>query len=200
MKARDWDARYADWELVWGVEPNRFVAAELAGLTPGRAVDLACGEGRNAVWLAERGWRVTAVDFSAVGVDKARRIAEHRGVDVDLVVADLLEWVPEPGGYDLALLCYLQIPAADRAVIWARAAAAVAPGGTFFVVGHDSRNLADGHGGPQSPDVLYTAADVLPFLDGFDVVQAAEVLRPVPLDDGTTATAIDCLVHAVRRP
>ena len=91
----DWDARYAQKELVWTAEPNRRFAAEVDGLAPGRALDVACGEGRNAVWLAERGWRVTAVDLSSVGLAKARDLAAARGVEVDLVHADVLAWDPE---------------------------------------------------------------------------------------------------------
>src|SRR5690348_14293140 len=104
MDRAEWDRRYAGTELVWTAEPNRFVVQEVAGLPPGRALDLAAGEGRNAVWLAERGWAVTAVDFSAVGLDKARRLAAERGVEAGWVVADVLEYVPEPGAYDLVLI------------------------------------------------------------------------------------------------
>ena len=75
MEREQWDERYRADELIWKVEPNRFLVEEVAGLVPGRALDLACGEGRNALWLAERGWQVTAVDFSAVGLEKARRLA-----------------------------------------------------------------------------------------------------------------------------
>src|ERR1022692_4898294 len=78
MKSEEWDKRYAGQELVWTAEPNRFVVAELKDLAPGRALDLGAGEGRNAVWLASAGWQVTAVDFSAVGLDKGRRLAENR--------------------------------------------------------------------------------------------------------------------------
>jgi SAM-dependent methyltransferase len=194
MEARDWDERYAAEDLVWGVAPNRFVERECSNLTPGRAVDLACGEGRNAIWLASRGWNVIAVDFSAVAIGKAHQLA--RGVDVDWRVADLLEFRPDPATFDLVLLSYLQIPAADRDVVWTRAADAVAPGGTFLLVGHDSRNLTDGYGGPQHPSVLYTAADVVPYLDGFTIEKAGEELRTVASGE----TAIDCLVRAVRAP
>ncbi|MFL6133228.1 MAG: class I SAM-dependent methyltransferase, partial [Nocardioidaceae bacterium] len=72
MDARAWDERYAASELIWSATPNRFVEAELTSLPPGRAVDLAAGEGRNALWLADRGWHVTAVDFSLAGLDKGR--------------------------------------------------------------------------------------------------------------------------------
>jgi SAM-dependent methyltransferase len=195
VRRDDWNARYAGTDMVWGVEPNRFVAAECAGLVPGRAADLACGEGRNAVWLAERGWQVTAVDFAAAGVEKGRRLAAARGVEDRITwgVADLTEWEAQPGAFDLVVVAYLQVPASDRAVIWPRAAAALAPGGTLVVVGHDARNLRDGTGGPQDPAVLYTADDVVAHLGDLTVVRAGEVERPVG-----DAVAIDCLVVARR--
>jgi len=143
VKAADWDARYAEHQMrhdrdgtLWGVEPNRFVARDLAGLPPGRALDLACGEGRNAIWLAERGWQVTAVDFSSVAIDRGRELAEHRGVTVDFVVADLLGWVPEPEHYDLVVLAYLQLPDDERRAVFGRAARAVAAGGHALPI-HD---------------------------------------------------------------
>ena len=95
MDSHEWDRRYAGAELVWTAEPNRFVVDELADLPPGRALDLGAGEGRNSVWLAARGWQVTAVDFSAVGLDKGRRLAGARGVAVDWVCADVLGYQPE---------------------------------------------------------------------------------------------------------
>ena len=82
MDEAGWDERYAAAELIWTAEPNRFVVAELTGLPPGRALDLGAGEGRNAIWLAEQGWDVTAVDFSAVGLDKGRAVAARRGVRI----------------------------------------------------------------------------------------------------------------------
>jgi SAM-dependent methyltransferase len=195
VKAADWDARYAAQELVWGVAPNRFVERELAALVPGRALDLACGEGRNAVWLARLGWEVTAVDFSKVAVRKARALADHFGARVAFAVVDVVTWEPPRQSYDLVVLSYLQLPSAERRIVWRNAAAAVAPGGTFFLAGHDSRNLRDGVGGPQDASVLYRAADVVALLGGFEVVRAGEEIRPV---EG--AHAIDCLVVARRPP
>ncbi len=89
MEREDWDRRYGGTELIWTAEPNRFVVEELGDLPAGRALDLGAGEGRNAVWLAERGWRVTAVDFSPVALDKARRLARARGVSVDWALEGL---------------------------------------------------------------------------------------------------------------
>jgi len=177
MDRHDWDERYAAKELVWGVEPNRFVAQECAGLPAGRGVDLACGEGRNAIWLAQHGWSMTAVDFSAVALDKGRQLAAAHGIEIEWVVADLADWVPEALRYDLVLLAYLQVPDPVRQTAWRRAAAAVAPGGTFLLVGHDSRNLHDGYGGPSDPSVLYTADDVVAAIGDLTVVHAGEVQR-----------------------
>lgn len=199
MDRHDWNERYRTSDLVWAERPNRWVEGEVADLAPGRALDLACGEGRNAVWLAGRGWEVCAVDWSEVAIGKARQLAERFAVTVEWVVADLTSFEPEPRGYDLVLLSYLQVPAGDRAVIWPRAVAAVAPGGTFLLVGHDRSNLEHGWGGPSSPSVLYSPTDVLPVLDGFEVERAEVVRRPVEQEDGTVAHALDALVRA-RRP
>jgi SAM-dependent methyltransferase len=182
---------------VWGAGPNRFVAEELTALPPGRAIDLGTSEGRNAIWLAERGWLVTAVDFSAGGLARADRLAAERGISVNWVQADLLDWQPEPDGYDLVLIAYLHLPSAELARVFRAAAAAVAPGGTLLAVGHDRENIARGHGGPQDPDRLYTPAAVTAELGGLSIRRADQVLRPVPTPEGER-TAIDTLVRAER--
>lgn len=178
MDAQAWDERYAAAGLVWSAEPNQFVARECADLAPGRAVDLAAGEGRNAVWLARAGWRVTAVDFSQVALDKGREVAGD--LPVDWVCADATTWQGE--GYDLAVLAYLQLVAEQRAAAIRNAFDALTSGGTFLLVAHDSSNLTHGTGGPQDPAVLMTADDVLADLDGrsFDIVRAGRVERIVP--------------------
>jgi SAM-dependent methyltransferase len=186
VKREDWNERYAATELVWSAEPNRFLVSEASDLEPGRALDLACGEGRNAIWLAERGWRVTAVDYSDVAVEKGRR----RNAEVDFRVADVLEFEPGERAYDLVIVFYLQLPWAELERVLRRAAAAVAPGGTFLLVGHDLRNLTEGHGGPQDAAVLYRAEDVPAALPGLEAVRAEPVDR-----DG----AVDALVRATRR-
>ncbi len=202
MDSQQWDERYASSEFTWSTEPNQFVAAELAGLPPGRALDLAAGEGRNTVWLAERGWRVTAVDFSRVGLEKGRKLSAARGVGADQVtwiVADLNDYQPEPAAFDLVLIAYAQVAPELRAKLLAGAVAAVAPGGTMFVVGHDLTNLTEGAGGPQYPEVLYTPEMIAAGLAGLRVLRAERVRRAVE-KDGTPATAIDTLVRAIREP
>ena len=196
MLREDWDARYAEPKLLWSATPNRFLVAEVAGLEPGRALDLACGEGRNALWLAERGWRVTAVDFSGVAIEKARRRARDEGREVDFVCADLLEYEPEEAAYDLVLVFYLQLPAVELAQVLARGARALAPGGTFLLVGHDLKNISDGVGGPSDPTVLYTPEDIVAALPALDIERAERVLRDVSDAD---RPAIDALVRARRR-
>lgn len=210
MDSRQWDERYSGTEFEWTTRPNQFVAAELAGLPPGRALDLAAGEGRNTVWLAERGWRVTAVDFSRVGLEKGRNLSAARGVDqdrVDWIVADLRDYEPERDAFDLVLIAYFQVSPKVRAAVLARAAAALAPGGTLFIVAHDLTNLTDGTGGPQDPDVLYTPETVCTELPGLRIVRAERVYRTVdterahrtPEREGGPATAVDTLIRAVRR-
>ena len=149
MDRHDWDERYQGESLVWSAEPNRFLVAELEGLTPGRALDVACGEGRNAIWLAEQGWTVTGVDFSEVGLDKARRLAAARGVSVTWELADVTDYAPVREHFDLVIVLYLHLTEGPRRVVFSRAAAAVAPGGTLLVVGHDSTNPEVGWGGPR---------------------------------------------------
>jgi SAM-dependent methyltransferase len=194
----DWNARYATKELVWTAEPNRLFATEVEGLEPGRALDVACGEGRNAVWLAERGWTVTGVDFSEVALAKAEQLAASRGVQVEWMLADVVEHEFEPGSYDLVAVLYLQLPHDALAQAIRSAASAVAPGGTLLVIGHDARNLAEGHGGPKDPSVLYTPADVAAELGELVVERAETVRRTVPLEGGE-AVALDAFVRA-RRP
>lgn len=218
MDATDWDARYAAVDLVWSATPNAVVAREADDLTPGRALDLAAGEGRNAIWLAARGWRVTAVDFSAVATDRTRRLAAERlgaAADrVDAVTADLMAWTPEPAGADLVVLAYLQLAAAQRRHVHRLAATAVAPGGTFLLVAHHLDNLAAGVGGPQDPAVLFTEADVLADLDDTALaVDRAERVDRVVTAEGAgahrtagaaeaagdvDAVALDVLVRAHR--
>ncbi|MFF0311890.1 SAM-dependent methyltransferase [Streptosporangium sp. NPDC004379] len=199
MDAAAWDERYAAAELVWSAEPNRWVAQALDGRPPGTAVDLACGEGRNAVWLAERGWRVTGVDFSSVALGKAEAMAERRGAPVTWVHADATAWSP-PEPVDLVVLAYFHLPAAERRRVHRTAAHALAPGGTLLVAGHDTTNLTRGVGGPQDPAVLFTPGDVLADVEGLglETVRAEQLVRPVT-GPGGIRDAIDAVVE-LRRP
>lgn len=197
MEATEWDERYRSQELVWSVEPNRFVEEQTASLPPGRALDVAAGEGRNSIWLAGKGWRVTAVDFSAAGLEKGRRLAEQAGVSdrIDWVAQDLRSWSPEPGTFDLAVVAYLHLDAEALASIIDRTAAGLAPGGRLVVVGHDRANLTGGVGGPQDPAVLYSPDALLATLTSSGLVRARAATVERPTSNGR---ALDTLATASR--
>jgi SAM-dependent methyltransferase len=201
MDRNAWNERYRAADLVWGTEPNRFVAEALADRVPvGRALDLACGEGRNAIWLARRGWQVTAVDLSDVAIERARKLAAAEKLEVDWVCADLASYESDPEAFALVVISYLQVPMDARRSVLSRAASALAPGGELFMIGHARRNLTDGVGGPRDPAVLWDPDEIRAELDaaGFRVERCEEVIRPVE-GDGAVREAIDVLAEA-RRP
>jgi SAM-dependent methyltransferase len=204
MDSTAWNQRYEGSELVWSAAPNIFVRQLTEDLPTGTALDIAAGEGRNALWLAARGWQVTAVDFSAVALQRAASLAEQQlGSDAGRLVtleADLETWVPQERSYDLVLVVYLQVPEKQRSAVMRRAAEAVAPGGTLLVVGHDLANLTSGHGGPQDPTVLYRPSDIVADIQParLVIVRDETVTRSLTNDQGQPAEALDALVLARR--
>ena len=203
MDAQQWNERYAGEEPLFTADPARFLGQEVAEMPPGRALDLGCGEGRNALWLAERGWHVTGVDFSDVGLAKARRLAASRGIPLDrleLELADLAGYDPPPEAFDLVLLMFVHPPAPERARLLAAAAEALKPAGTLLVVGYDVTNpVRGGAGGPRDPSILFTPDDIVAEVSPPLEVERAERLRvAVPSEEGE-AFAVDAVVRA-RRP
>ena len=198
MDAAAWDERYRDRELVWSADPNVFVEREVADLAPGRAVDLAAGEGRNAIWLARRGWEVEAVEFSPVAIDKGRELARRAGVEVTWTLADLTT-SPALAPADLVLQVYLHLPRPQADEVLHHASGLVRSGGTLLVVAHARRNLTDGYGGPPDPELLPEPGEVAAVLAaaGLTVEHADEVTRAVETDEGPRE-AIDVLVRARR--
>lgn len=163
MDAQHWDQRYATSDLIWSGEPNVFVREVLGDREPGRILDLACGEGRNAIWLAERGWQATGIDFSGVGIDKAAALADQRGVGVEWIRADATDPGLDEriaGRFDTVLLCYLHLTPAPMRAALRRALTAAAPGGRVLIIAHARDNLSHGVGGPQDPEVLMSAEEV----------------------------------------
>ncbi len=197
VKHTDWDARHRDGDRFRTREPNRFLVDAVKRLEPGTALVLAAGQGRNAVWLAEQGWTVTALDYSEVALQKAAAFAAELGADITCKQADLMEWEPA-SLHDLVTIVYLQLPVPDRHEVWRKAARAVAPGGHLLLVGHDIRNLEEGYGGPSHGSVLSTASEAARVIgETLHVERAETALRPVETDDGTRF-AIDNLVLAGR--
>jgi len=170
MDAADWDKRYADGDLVWGAPPNRYVVEHATALPMGRALDLACGEGRNALWLATRGWDVTGLDYSRVALRKAEEVA----AGAPRAVVSRLHWQQADlttaalsGGHDLVLMVYLHLI-----------------------------NLTEGYGGPPDPTILFTPDDVLAELpENMTSVTAGRADRQVDTPEGPR-TAIDAVVVA----
>lgn len=205
MDAHGWDDRYsaarADAGNLWAALPHADLRRLVAQLTPGTALDLATGDGRNAIWLTGRGWAVTAVDFSIEGLGTARERADAAGADVDWQLGDVTAWSP-PARFDLVTMTYLHLGEAENANVVRRAASWVAPGGTLIVIGHDVDNLTRGAGGPQDPSILYTARLLREAAGDLTVNTAEQITRDTradpegPAEDG--AVAIDTLLHAVR--
>lgn len=187
MEREDWNRRWEERGFHCSDDPVGVVADELADLSPGRALDLGCGSGRTAIWLADRGWSVTGIDFS----EAALAVARASRPEVDWVLADVREFEPEPGAFDLVLVLYLHLPPDDRREILAGATAALARGGTLVVLGHDVTNIGTGAPGPSRPEVLYTPETIAAELVDVTVEKAARVTRPAG-----EAEAVDTLVVA----
>lgn len=199
-----WDARYAEADLAWSAEPNTFIVETTADLPAGRALDVAGGEGRDALWLANRGWDVTLVDFSAVAVGRAEQLwasrTQHRGT-LTCLVGDVTAGPWQSAGFDLVVIAYLHLLTSQRRSVLRHSARAVAPGGHLVVVAHHTDNLTKGCGGPQDPALLYSPEDVVDALQGTGLaaIRADSVIRPVVSDDGPQQ-ALDTLVVMVRPP
>jgi SAM-dependent methyltransferase len=191
VRAADWDERYADRQQ-WSSEPNATVAELVEGLPPGDAVDLAAGEGRHALWLAGLGWRVTAVDFSAVGLE--RGAAQPGAERVTWVTADVTTWTASPASLDLVVVAYLHLPEGDTVDLLTRAVRWLRPGGRLLVLGHDVENIASGVGGPQDPAILHSVARLTPVAALLDVDRLEQVHRATP-----AGTALDTLLWGRRR-
>ncbi|WOQ15829.1 class I SAM-dependent methyltransferase [Raineyella sp. W15-4] len=186
--AATWDRRYAERDHLWRSDPHEMVPTVVTGLAPGRALDVAAGEGRHAVWLAERGWEVTAIDFSAVGLGRGEAEARRRGLDVTWVVDDITTWAP-PHDYALVLVSFMHLPAD----VFGTLRRYVAPGGHLLVVGHARRNLTDGVGGPQDPAMLLDLDQLRAAAGELTVLRLEETERVTP-----TGTAIDIVLDARR--
>ncbi|WP_338665202.1 class I SAM-dependent methyltransferase [Pararoseomonas sp. SCSIO 73927] len=191
--AAAWDARYAGGGFAFGEAPNRYLAAQAAGLPPrGRALAIGDGEGRNGVWLAERGLAVTSLDWSATGLAKASALARKRGVMLETVVADLTAWDWSEAAFDVIAWIFVHLPPADRALVAARAAAALAPGGLLVLEGFTPAQEGRRSGGPRDPDLLWSAALVrehFPDLEILECLEGTVLLNEGPKHQGHAEVA-----------
>lgn len=203
MVSRDdrtyWNERYTREGAQLQLEPGAFVVDIVSGFPGGTALDLACGRGRNAVWLAKQGYDVTAIDVSSVAVAHAERHADEAGVEVAFGVADLTAWDPEGRTWDLVLLSYLQLPEASRRRVHAMAATAVAEGGCLLLIAHHRDNFDHGVGGPRYAEVLYHEDDLAADFAALDIVRNEVVTRTVDRED-LQGEAIDVILVARSAP
>lgn len=193
-----WDQRYASPEYVYGTEPNEFLAEAIRGLNGcGRALCLAEGEGRNAVFLAGRGYEVHAVDASPVGLAKAERLAQERGVHIVTEVANLEGYRIEPGAWDLIVSIFCHLPAPIRRALHREVVAGLRPGGYFVLEAYTPAQIALGTGGPPDPALMMTLAELREELAGLDFEQAREIERDV--HEGRLHTGRGAVVQLVAR-
>lgn len=198
-----WDEIYRSRDAIWSGEPNPQLVDEVSGLTPGTALDAGCGEGADAIWLAERGWRVTAVDVSSVALERARAAEARAGAArrIDWLQRDLLSWEVPAASHDLVSVHFMQLPPAPREVLFRRLAAAVTAHGTLLIVGHHPSDLQTTVKRPPLPELFYTAADVTALLDPNDWEIVVEASRGRDATDtaNRTVTVHDTVVRARRR-
>ena len=199
-----WDARYSSAHSLWSGNPNRQLVAEAEGLEPGTALDAGAGEGADTIWLAERGWQVTAVDISGVALGRA---AEHAAKAGDEVAArirwqreDLREWIPPERAFDLVTSQYLHLPGTLRSTLLARLAAAVRDGGTLLIVGHHPMDLETTLQRPNHPELMFTGDELAGDLgeDGWEIVTNVAAERQATDPDGQPVTAHDTVFRARR--
>jgi SAM-dependent methyltransferase len=205
MFDQEWfEERYRSAPALWSGQPNPQLVAEIAELPPGRALDAGSGEGADAIWLAERGWRVTAVDFSTTALARAAEHAAARGEEVatriDWRHADLTVWSPPEAAFDLVSAQYMHLPPEPRATLFARLAAAVAPGGTLLIVGHDFSDVAAGAHRPPMPEMFFTAEELAASLPPgeWEVVVTEARPRPAKVHEGQEITVHDAVLLARR--
>lgn len=202
--AEFWDDRYGSTEQVWSGNPNQRLVEQVTALPPGDALDVGCGEGADAIWLAERGWRVTAVDVSTVALARAARHARLAGPTVAHRISwqpvDALTWTPVADSFDLVSAQFIHLPPPDLAALLDRLGAAVRPGGTLLVVGHHPRDLATSMRRHKWPDLLLTPDQIASSLDpAVWAVTTDEPSRPATDPEGQPVTVHDAVVNAVRR-
>jgi len=195
----EWDGRYADQEQLWSGRPNGALVAEVAALAPGRVLDVGCGEGADAVWLAGRMWEVTALEVSGVALDRAARHAREAGVAVRWVHAGLVEAALPPASYDLVCALYPALlrtsnAAAERALL-----SAVAPGGVLLLVHHAGMDTHQGQDSGFDPAAYVSPAMVAALLDDDWQVELDEQRPRVAPGSGAGAHHADDLVLRARR-
>jgi SAM-dependent methyltransferase len=200
-----WDERYLSRDALWSGQPNPQLVAEVEALRPGWALDVGCGEGADALWLAGRGWQVTAVDISGAALERARLHAAEAGDDVaariEWVRADIIAYDPGSRRFDLVSAQFLHLPGDLRDALHLRLARSVGPGGVLLLVAHDPTDLETTVGRPPFPDFFATAEQVAAALhpDEWEVLVAEARPRMATDGEGRQVTIHDAVAQARRR-
>jgi SAM-dependent methyltransferase len=195
----EWDRRYADREKLWSGQPNGALVAEVGGLTPGRVLDVGCGEGADAVWLARGGWDVTALEVSGVALERAAGHARDAGVAVRWVHAGLAEAAFPPASFDLVSAQYPALPRTPDAANERALLAAVAPGGVLLLVHHAGMETQEAHDGDFDPADYVWPSMVAALLDDDWEVEVDEQRPRIAPDGGAGAHHTDDVVLRARR-
>lgn len=185
-----WNNRYQESETVFGHEANQFLVEIVEDVDRGTALDLGCGQGRNALWLAESGFTVTGLDLSPVAIAQACARAAELGLDATFESVDLLTWEPDGQEWNLVVLAYIHLPEQMRRAVHTAAQRAVAPGGTIVVIAHHLDNLGEGTGGPQRPDWLFTEEQLEDDFSGLDIVRNERVVRTTEHGDALDVVCV----------
>ncbi|HEY0166399.1 MAG TPA: class I SAM-dependent methyltransferase [Jatrophihabitans sp.] len=200
-----WDERYRSKASLWSHEPNACLVSEASQLSPGTALDAGCGEGADAIWLAGRGWQVTAVDLSSVALERAAANAAAAGEQVagriEWQQADLTRWDPSRDRFDLVSTQFLHPPAGQRERVFSRLAAAVKPGGSLLIAGHHPSDLHTTMRRPNRPELFFTGDQIVAALDPglWQIVTNAAVRRSATDHEGRGVSISDTVVRARRR-
>jgi len=201
-----WDERYRSKSELWSGEPNAHLVSQASELSPGTALDVGSGEGADAIWLAERGWQVTAVDVSTVALSRGATRASEVGADVarriDWLHEDVLTWSPDPMSFDLVSAQFMHLPERPRKSLFQRLAGSVAPGGTLLLVGHHPSDLQTTVPRPPMPELFFTASEIAVSLDThtWEIAVVAAPERSTTDPEGQTVTIHDAVLAARRRP
>lgn len=174
-----WDVRYSTAEYVYGTEPNEFLVSVADQIPKGRVLSLAEGEGRNGVYLAGLGYKVLGIDSSAVGLGKAQRLAEERGVTLETQVADLADFQIKPNSWDAIISIFCHLPSGIRSSVHHRVVAGLRPGGVLVLEAYTPEQLLLKTGGPPTADLTMNLTVLRKELEGLRFTHARELEREV---------------------
>ena len=192
-----WDQRYSRSDFVYGTEPNDFLKS-FSNLIPSRQVlCLGDGEGRNGVYLAQQGFEVTSVDCSAVGLNKARMLADQRGVTIQTQVADLENYQIGQNKWDAVVSIFCHLPVVTRCAVHQQVVAGLRPGGLFILEAYTPDQVHLNTGGPRTVDLMVTLSALKSELSGLEFDHAIELTREI--HEGVLHDGLSAVVQLIAR-